>query len=305
MKAVRIQAFGGSDQVRIEDLPMPEPGPGEALVRVRAAGLNPVDWMIREQIYNPPGTERAPLTLGQDFAGVIEGFGPGAHGAFREGDAVFGEAWGSFAEYACVPVRDLARKPAGLDFVTAAALPMAGLTAWQAVIDTAKAAPGMRFLIHGASGGVGSFAAQFARWEDAEVLGTAGRHSFDFLRSIGVERAFDYREPFEAQVRDVDCVLDPVGGETQARSWSVLRRGGMLINLVGDLDHAAARRVGAHGIEFAMRYDVEDLEEIAGLVEGKVVKPHITRVLPLAHARQALDLNQEGGSHGKLVLTVG
>jgi len=202
-------------------------------------------------------------------------------------------------------LKDLVKKPASLDFKIAAALPMPALTAWQAIIDTAKARPGMRFLIHGASGGVGSFAAQFARWKGAEVAATASKPSFAFLKSIGVDPIIDYkRERFEEKLRDMDVVLDPLGGDTQARSWRVLKRGGMLITLIGEIDEEAARKAGVQAVDFGMEYDVEDLREIAGLVEQGVIKPHITTVLPLDQARQALDLNQQGKSHGKVVLEV-
>lgn len=305
MKAVRIHAFGGPDEVRVEDVPVPRVEAGKALIRVRAAGVNPVDWMIREQIYNPEGADRVPLTLGQDFAGVIERLGPGSKTDLREGEEVFGEVWGSFAEYALVPVDDLVRKPKGLDFATAASLPMPALTAWQAVIDTAKAASRTRFLIHGASGGVGSFAAQFARWKGASVAATASRPSFDFLRSIGVDPIIDYEhDRFEEKLRDVDVVLDPLGGDVQTRSWSVLKRGGMLINLIGEIHGAEARKAGAHGVEFGMEYDTDDLRDIADLVEKGVIKPHIAQVMPLDQARQAMDLNQDGKSHGKIILQI-
>ena len=305
MKAVRIHEFGGPERVQLEEVAIPKATRGKALVRIRAAAVNPVDWMVREHIYNPKGADRVPLTLGQDFAGVIEKIGAGSKTSLQEGDAVFGEVFGSFAEYALVPMQDLVKKPASLDFKIAAALPMPALTAWQAIIDTAGAKPGMRFLIHGASGGVGSFAAQFARWKGAEVAATASEPSFDYLRSIGVDPVIDYkRDRFEEKLRDVDVVLDPLGGETQARSWRVLKRTGTLITLIGEIDEDAARRAGVRAIDFGMEYDVEDLEEIAGLVEGGIIKPHISKVLPLDQARQAMDLNQQGNSHGKIVLEV-
>lgn len=304
MRAVRINQFGGSDQVRVEDLPTPKVTAGQALVRIHAAAVNPVDWMVREQIYNPEGADRVPMTLGQDFSGVIESLGPGSTTALRAGDAVFGEVFGSFADYAVVPVADLVKKPEALDFATAAALPMPGLTAWQVVVDTAGAKRGMTFLIHGASGGVGSMAAQFAKLKGARVVGTASS-SFDWLRSVGVDELIDYhRERFEERVRDVDVVIDPLGGETQARSWSVLKKGGMLINLIGEIDLEAAKRVGARAVEFGMEYDTEDLEEIARLAASGALKTHITKVLPLDKAREALDLNQGGSSHGKIILQV-
>jgi NADPH:quinone reductase-like Zn-dependent oxidoreductase len=305
MKAVRIHEFGGPDRVQLEEVATPNATRDEALVRIRAAGVNPVDWMVREHLYNPKGADRVPLTLGQDFAGVIEKIGSGSKTSLREGDEVFGEVFGSFAEYALVPLKDLVKKPPSLDFKIAASLPMPALTAWQAIIDTAGAKPGMRFLIHGASGGVGSFAAQFARWKGAEMAATASEASFDYLRSIGVDPIIDYkRERFEEKLRDVDVVLDPLGGDTQARSWEVLKRGGMLITLIGEIDEEAARRAGVRAVDFGMEYDVEDLEQIAALVESGAIQPHISKVLPLDQAKQAMDLNQQGKSHGKIVLEI-
>jgi len=305
MKAVRIHEFGGPDRVQIEEVATPKVTRGKALVRIHAAAVNPVDWMVREHLYNPKGADRVPLTLGQDFAGVIEKIGSDSQTSLREGDEVFGEVFGSFAEYALVPLKDLVKKPRSLDFKIAASLPMPALTAWQAIIDTAGAKPGMRFLIHGASGGVGSFAAQFARWKDAEVAATASEPSFDFLRSIGVDPIIDYRrERFEEKLRDIDVVLDPLGGDTQARSWSVLKRGGMLINLIGEIDEEAAKRAGVRAVDFGMEYDVQDLEQIAALVESGAIRPHISKVLPLDQAKQAMDLNQQGKSHGKIVLEI-
>jgi NADPH:quinone reductase-like Zn-dependent oxidoreductase len=305
MKAVRIHAFGGSDQVKIEDIPVPRIKAGEALVKIKAAAVNPVDWMIREKIYNPEGAQRVPLTLGQDFAGVIEKIAPGSKTSLHEGDAVLGETWGSFAEFAVVSLKDLVPKPRSLDFVTAASLPMPALTAWQMVVDTAKAHRDMKLLIHGASGGVGSFAVQFAKWKGAEVIATASRPSFVYLRSIGCDEIVDYKtERFEETARDIDVVIDPLGGEIQNRSWGVLKKGGMLINLIGEVDEMTARKCGVRAVAFEMRYDTEDLREIAELVEKGLIRPHIAQVLSLDEARKALDMNQCNQSHGKLILKV-
>jgi NADPH:quinone reductase-like Zn-dependent oxidoreductase len=305
MQAARIHRFGGPERVKVEESPLPATKQGQALVRVKAAAVNPVDWMVRERIYNPEGMDRVPLTLGQDFAGIIESIAPGTRTSLKEGDEVFGETWGSFAEYVAVPVKDLVRKPASLDFIVAASIPMPALTAWQVVIDTARASARQTFLIHGASGGVGSFAAQFAKWKGATVIATASRPSFAFLRKIGVDEVIDYKkERFEKKVNDVDVVIDPIGGDTQKRSWSVLREGGLLINLIGEIDRRAARRARVRAIDFAMEYDTNDLRQIARLVARGVVTPHITKVMPLTQARRALDLNQNGRSHGKIVLKV-
>lgn len=305
MKAVRIHAFGGPEQVRIEDIPIPSLKSGEALIKIKAAGINPVDWMIREKIYNPEGAKHVPMTLGQDFAGVVDKIAPGSHTSLHVGDAVFGDAFGSFAEYAVVPLKDLVPKPRSLDWPVAASLPIPALTAWQMIIHTAKALPKMRILIHGASGGVGSLAVQFAKWKGAEVIATASKPSFAYLRSIGCDEIIDYKsERFEDTCRDIDVVIDPIGGETQKRSWKVLKSGGMLINLIGEVDEMAARKQGVRGHMFEMKYDIEDLREIAALVDQGLVKPHIAQVLALEEARKALDLNQHNQSHGKIILKV-
>ena len=308
MKAVRIHDFGGPDQVHVEDVQAPELGPGRALVEVRAAGVNPVDWMVRERIYNPEGADKVPMTLGQDFAGVVRKIAPGARptvGHIREGTPVLGEAWGTFAELIAVSVTDLVEKPDAIDFVTAAALPMPALTAWQVVVDTAHAGPGKRFLIHGGAGGVGSFAAQFARLKGADVTVTAGGESLAYLRSAGIEDVVDYRtERFEDRGRHFDVVVDPLGGELQRRSFGVLQPGGLLINLIGDVDGSAAKRAGVRAVGFEMQYDTVELREIVRLVARGQVKPHVSKVLSLDEARRALDLNQQGESHGKIVLEV-
>jgi NADPH:quinone reductase-like Zn-dependent oxidoreductase len=305
MKAARIHAFGGSEKVKVEEVALPKIRKNTALVRIRAAAVNPVDWMVREKIYNPKGADKVPLTLGQDFAGVIEEIARGARSSLKKGDEVFGETWGSFAQFAVVPLKDLVRKPKSVSFVVAASIPMPALTAWQIVIDTAKASPQKVFLIHGASGGVGSFAAQFAKWKGAHVVATASRPSFRFLERIGVDVIIDYKkERFEKEVTGVDVVIDPIGGDTQKRSWGVLKKRGMLINLIGEMEWAAARKAGVRGIEFAMRYDKDDLRQIARLIDRGVVRPHISRVLPLGQVRRALDLNENGRSHGKIILKV-
>jgi NADPH:quinone reductase-like Zn-dependent oxidoreductase len=236
---------------------------------------------------------------------VVERIAPGSRTPFAVGDEVFGEVWGAFAERVAVPVADLVRKPRALDFITAAALPMPGLTAWQMVIDTAHPRKGKRFLIHGAGGAVGSFAAQLAKWKGAFVAATASRASEPYLRSLGVDEVVDYeRQHFEDEVRDIDVVIEHLGGETQQRSFAVLKKGGMLINLMGEIDRAAARKAGVHGVAFGMTYDTDDLARIAGLVTTGTLVPHIADVLPLDQTRRALDLNQQNRSHGKIVLEV-
>ena len=305
MKAARIRSFGGSEKIHLEEVATPKAKKNEALILVHAAAVNPADWMIREKLYNPEGANHVPMTLGQDFSGVIEKIGKGSRTDFKEGDAVFGEVWGSYAQQIVCPLKDLVKKPDSIDFEVAASIPMPGLTAWQMVTEKAKAVRGMKLLIHGASGGVGSFAAQFAKWKGCTVIATASPPSFDWLRQIGVDEIIDYRkERFEEKVRDVDVVIDPLGGELQDRSWQTLKKRGLLINLVGEIDHAAAKKYQVRGLEFGMRYDTGDLEQITRLIAKGIVKPHISKVLPLDQARKAMDLNQHGESHGKIILKV-
>jgi NADPH:quinone reductase-like Zn-dependent oxidoreductase len=182
---------------------------------------------------------------------------------------------------------------------------MPSLTAWQAVVDLAQTNADMRVLVHGAAGGVGSFAVQLARLKGAYVIGTASPPSFSWLRRIGVNEVIDYQhERFEDKVRDVDVVIDPLGGDVQARSWAVLKRGGLLINLVGQVDEQAAAHAGVRAVALRMRYDADELREIVGLVERGLIQPHVAKVLSLAEARTAMELNRQGQSHGQIVLKV-
>jgi NADPH:quinone reductase-like Zn-dependent oxidoreductase len=305
MRAVRINAFGGPDQVQLTDIAEPRPGPGDVLVRVYAAALNPVDWMIRDHVFNPPGADRVPMTLGEDFAGVVADLGAGTPPPLMIGNEVLGEHLGSFADYVVAPARDLVVKPPTLDFVTAAALPMPSLTAWQAIVDTARTAAGMRVLVHGAGGGVGSFAVQFAKLKGAQVIATTSAPNFEWLHQLGADRIIDYHEQrFEDELRDVDVVLDSKGGEVQARSLKVMRRGGVLISLVGQVDAVAAARAGVRAVTLRMRYDVAELRHIVGLVERGLVKPHVARVLGLDDVPAAMELNKHNQSHGQIVLKV-
>ncbi len=305
MRAARIHKFGGSDVVAIEEVDAPKHRVKHALVRVVAAGVNPVDWATREHIYNPKGADRVPMTLGQDFAGVVAEIAPGSRSRFREGDEVFGEAWGAFAEEISVPVKDLVRKPEEIDFATAAALPMPGLTAWQ-LVRAARASPGKKILIHGAGGSVGSLTAQLAKWKGAYVIATASRPSFRFLHRIGVDEVIDYQhERFEEKVSRVDVVIEHLGGDVQQRSFRVLNPGGMLINLGGEMDRRAARKARVRGVLFGMKYDTRDLARIASLAADGTIDPHVSKILSLDAVRKGLDLNQRGRSHGKVILRVG
>ncbi len=305
MKAVRIHSFGGPEVLQFEEVPLPKPATGELLVRVQAAGVNPVDWKIRQGLL---GRLPLPQIMGSDFAGVVETVSPDVT-EFRLGDPVFGvvaEDSGSYAEYALAPVSRVARKPVSLDEIHAAALPTASLTAWQALFDEANLEPGQKVLIHGAAGGVGSFAVQFAKWKGAQVIATASAQNADYLRELGADTVIDYHATrFEDAVDNVDVILDTIGGETQERSWKVLKRGGVLVSIVQPPDDTKA---AAHGVrsEFLISKPRGDqLARIADLVANGRVKVHVDMVLPLEEARRAHELSQSGHVRGKIVLGVG
>ena len=303
MKAVQIHAYGGPEVLKYEDVPRPEPKENEIVVRVHAAGVNPIDWKIREGYLSAA----LPTIMGVDFSGVVESTGSGIT-KYRTGDSVFGQVTdqsGSYAEYALTLEAYIARKPEGLDHIRAAALPVAGLVAWQALFDTAKLSAGQTVLIHGAAGGVGSFAVQFAKSKGARVLGTASGDHATQLRQLGADEVIDYRKTkFEDVARDVDVVLDTIGGETQERSWKVLKAGGVLVSLV---QPPSAEKAAAHGVRGFVVYQKgngEQLAAIADLVSKGKVKVNVETVLPLMEARKAQELSKSGHSGGKIVLKV-
>lgn len=304
MKAVRIHTYGHADQMKFEETPRPAIRNDEALVRIRAAGVNPVDWKIREGYLKDVLRSSFPLTLGQDFAGDIVEVGKDVRN-FKPGDKVFGFASGTYAEYATLSVRDLVRMPATTDYAAAASLPTAGLTAYQLVLGVVHAAKDQRILIHGAAGGVGSFAVQLARARDARILATASALDAPYLKTLGVDTIIDYRtERFEQRVKDVDAVIDLVGGETLARSYSVLKPGGVVVSAVAKPDEAELSKRKLRGQSFSMRRDPAELAQLAALVDAGVVKPKVSQILPLSDAPTAHELSQKGKSKGKIVLQV-
>ena len=310
MRAIRQAALGGPEVLELVEVPRPEPGATEVLVRVAAAGVNPVDWKVRARggLLGEP-----PFTVGWDVAGVVEELGFGVT-RFEAGDRVFGmprfprEA-AAYAEYVTSPSRQLAEIPDGLGDVEAAALPLAGLTAWQALVETADVGPASRVLILGAAGGVGHLAVQIAKARGAHVIGTARAPKHEFLRGLGVDEAVDYTtEAVEDRVRDVDVVLDLVGGETGERALPTLRDGGLFVAVpsgagVEPLRAAAAGRVRVTGI--LVEPDRLGLEELARLVSRGALRPHVAATFPLADAGRAHEAGETGRTQGKLVLTVG
>jgi NADPH:quinone reductase-like Zn-dependent oxidoreductase len=304
MIAARIHAYGHSDQVQLEDVAVPSPGTGEVLVRIHAIGVNPVDWKIREGLLAKAAPRALPFILGQDFAGKVISLGE-AVGGIEASDTVYGFASGAYAEYAAVSPSMIASKPRTVHDTIAAALPTPGLTALQIVRDVIQPRQGQTILIHGAAGGVGSIATQLCLSRGVRVIATAASRDAAYLRDLGVTDAIDYHtERFEDRVKQVDAVLDLVGGDPLARSLAVLRKGGVVATTVGPLDPAATARHGVRGVHIVMQKNAHDLEELARLVDEAIVKPIPVRVMPLGEARAAQDLSQSGRSPGKLVLAV-
>ncbi|HMV86847.1 MAG TPA: NADP-dependent oxidoreductase [Blastocatellia bacterium] len=308
MKTVRIHSYGGPEVSRYEDAPRPEPATSETLVRIHAAAVNPVDWMIRNGYGKDWWRHQMPLTLGCEYAGVVEAVGAGVS-QVKPGDEVFGFINlvnnGAYAEFAVARETEVALKPKSLDFVKAATLPVAALTSWQALFDIGKLAAGQKVLIHAAAGGVGSIAVQLAKAKGATVLGTASARNLEFLRQLGVDEPIDYTAVrFEDVARDVDVVFDTIGGETQERSFAVLKPGGVLVSAVSPpaQELAAARGVSAAMVQ--VQPNAAQLAEIAALADAGKIVPNIETVLPLSEFQRAHELSQSGRTRGKIVLQV-
>ncbi|MFG1664512.1 NADP-dependent oxidoreductase [Streptomyces sp. Y7] len=309
MRAISQDVLGGPEVLKEVQIERPAPRPNEVLVRVRAAGVNPTDWKHRETggfLGEPP------FVLGWDVSGVVEAVGIGV-AAFRPGDEVFGMlpypfGHGSHAEYVIAPVRALTHKPSSIGHTEAGALPLVSLTAWQALVEHSDVRPGQRVLIHAAAGGVGHVAVQIAKARGAHVIGTASAGKHEFLRSLGADEVIDYRETdFTEAVKDVDVVLDTLGGETSVRSLRVLRPGGIVVSILpvgSDEFGAEAERLGVRAVRMLVDADRADMRAIADLVEQGKLRPEIAGTFPLADAAEAHALGDTGRTTGKLVLTV-
>ncbi|MFE3673337.1 NADP-dependent oxidoreductase [Streptomyces goshikiensis] len=309
MKAAAINQYGQvRDVVRVTDVPVPAVGPRDVLIEVRAAGVNPVDHLIVKGFLST-GEPSRPLVIGNELAGVVTQVGAEAS-RFAVGDEVFSRVdprvGGAFAEYVAVDESLVAAKPSRLTFEEAASLPLVALTALQALTEQADVRSGTRVLIHGGAGGVGSAAVQIAKQLGAEVVATAGSGSVELVRELGADRVIDYRtEKFEEVVSDVDVVLDTIGGETQERSFGVLKSGGTLVSIVAVPDAEAKKaRWNVEARSFFMRPQGEQLAHLAGLVESGQLRPIVETVFPLDEASEALQKVERGGARGKTVISV-
>jgi NADPH:quinone reductase-like Zn-dependent oxidoreductase len=307
MKAIRIHAFGGTEQLELEEIERPRPGAGEMLVRVEAAGVNPVDYKTREGKFPPISADTLPITPGRDIFGEVVELGPEVEG-FTVGDPVYamlGLGHGGYAEYALVSVTEGARPPRKLSATEAAAVPLAALTAWQGLFRHGHLKSGQQVLIHGGSGGVGHFAIQFARAVGAHVTTTVSEADIDFAKSIGAERALDYKHERFETAGTFDLVLDLIGGETQERSWSVVKRGGALISTLAEPSRERAAAIDARAARYMTEPDGRQLTEIGRMIDEGAVEVAVDTIFALSQAARAQEYQEGGHPRGKVVLQVG
>jgi NADPH:quinone reductase-like Zn-dependent oxidoreductase len=310
MKAARIHAFGEADTIVYEDAPLPEPAAGEVRIKVRAAAVNPIDWKIRKGFTEQGLPHALPLTLGWDVAGDIDAVGAGVTD-FAVGDPVYalGDLVhnGAYAEYTILPASAVAPKPKSIDYTTAASVPMTAETARLAIYETGQVQAGQRVLVHGAAGGVGAFAVQLAKIRGAYVIGTASGADADYLRELGVDEVIDYKtQQFETIAKDVDVVLDTLGGKTQELSWQVLRAGGIIVSTVQPPTVPTGAKAGVRGTAISVKPSGESLRSITALFDAGQLRSLVLQVLPLSEARHAHELVEKGlGKPGKVVLEVG
>ena len=308
MKAIRIHAYGGPEQMQLDDSPVPACGANDVLVRVVAAGINPVDWKIRTGAMAQGLPKAFPITLGADAAGTVAAVG-GAASGFAVGDEVFCYAefarGGSYAEYMAVDASQVALKPRTLPFAAAAALPMAGQAAWTALIDTAQIERGMQVLIHGGAGALGSIAVQLAKAQGLHVIATASGDGVALVASLGADEVIDYRsQRFQDIARDIDVVLDTLGGATQEASWATLKKGGILMatTMPPPPERAAAAGVRAAFVFTPPRGAV--LAHLAERVDAGKLRVLVGQEFALADAALAHRLGEAGKARGKMILHV-
>jgi len=308
MKAIRIHNYGDVDVLRYEDAPEPRIAADEVLVEVHAAGVNPVDWKIRKGALQGMISPTFPLILGWDVSGVVTAIGADVQDV-AVGDEIFSRPDigrdGSYAERIAIRASEVALRPRSVSHAMAAAVPLAGLTAWQSLFEAASLKEGQRVLIHAAAGGVGSLAVQIAKSRGATVFGTASAANADFLRELGVDEVIDYRsERFEERAQGIDVVFDTMGGEVQARSWQTLKAGGVLVSIVSTPDAELAKKHGVEGHFVFVQPDRVGLGELAKMVDAGTLRLTIHERFGLADAAAAHRVSESGRTRGKLIIDV-
>lgn len=308
MKAVRIHTYGDPEVLIYEEAPLPTIADDDVLIRVHAAAVNPVDWKIRAGHLQDFIPYSLPLILGWDVSGVVEAVGANVT-TFKPGDQVYSrpnlERDGAYAEYIAVNASEVAFKPKTLSHNQAAAVPLAGITAWHALFEAAQLSVGQRVLIHAAAGGVGSYAVQFAHWKGAYVIGTASARNREFLLELGADEVIDYQSTrFEEVIDSVDVVFDTIGGDVQDRSWQIIKPGGILVSVISPPSEAQASAHQCRSAFVFIQPRADWLAEIGQLIDAGQVKPIIETVLPLSRAAEAHKLSQSGRTRGKIVFQV-
>jgi NADPH:quinone reductase-like Zn-dependent oxidoreductase len=305
MKALQFRKFGGPEVLHFDELSMPEPQPGEVLVKVSGAGINPVDWKIRENGASGPMKVSLPQINGRDFSGTIEKCGNEVTD-YAVGQDIYGvESRGTCAEYIIANPKTFSRAPATMELPACAGVPVAGMTAWQALFDKGGLMSGQRVLIHAATGGVGTFAVQLARWAGAYIFATASANRLDIVQELGAHRPIDYKtEKFEEIATEVDLVLDVIGGDTAIRSLQCLKIGGIIVSTVGQAPIEEAIRQGKRAVNLVMEPSPEQLDRLGNLIQDLQVKPVIDAVVPFSRAIEAEAEVQKGHTLGKMVIDV-
>jgi NADPH:quinone reductase-like Zn-dependent oxidoreductase len=306
MKAIRVHAYGGSEQLRLEEAPQPKVESGKVLVRIHAASVNPIDFKLASGNMRQIMPINFPWIPGGDFSGLVEEVGSGVTG-LAKGDAVYGDAsgGGAYAEFYAGPASMIASRPRRLSDVEAASVPLAAQTAWQGLFDNGRLERGETVLIHAASGGVGTFAVQLAHWKGAKVLATTSADNIDYVRSLGADTVIDYKATrFESVAKNVDLVFDLIGGETQRRSFGVLKAGGRLVATAAPPSPEEAAKYKVEAQMMGMKASTTNLTRLAELLDAGKLKTVVTKTYPLAQAREAWTEIMAGHARGKIVLQV-
>ena len=308
MRAIQIQEFGDPEVLRVQEISIPVPGPGELLVRVHAAAVNPVDTSIRAGRAGGLSGASLPYVPGFDVSGTVTAIGSDVVN-FKVDDEVFAmvdlRRGGAYAEYAIVLENEAALKPTRVNHAEAAAIPLVALTAWQALFEVAKLQKGQTILIHAGAGGVGSIAVQLAKWRGAHIIATASDYNHNFLRELGVDVPVDYRtQNFEDFASDVDVVLDPIGGDTQVRSLQILKEGGILVSIVGLTSEGRNPSRNVRATSILVRPNSVQLSEIGGLIQNGIINPIVSYRFPLEQAPLAHEQSQTRRTRGKIVIEI-
>ncbi len=309
MKAVQISKYGGSDVIEIkQNLPTPTVTPSTVLVEIHAAGVNPVDWKIREGYMQQMAPLHLPATLGGDFSGVIKEVGAQVK-AFRKGEQVYGQAGllsggsGAFAELAIANPNSITKKPKTINHMEAAALPLAGVSAWQALVEHMNLAPGQKILIHGGAGGIGTFAIQLAKYLGAHVATTVRADEMDHVRGIHADEIIDYeKQKFEDVLQDFDAVYDTVGGETYTRSFKILKPNGVIVSMLEQPREELTKKYKVKAIGQFTGVNSTRLAKLAEIVDKHAIKVFIDKIYPLEQAAEAMDYLKKGYPRGKVIL---